>query len=205
MIAKLQSPLIAAGVGLLLSVGVGLYFSARALVPLIEKSLIVAEEKAPVELKQRGWDFWTIEIDNLSNALKEERARMRKQVELLDLRAARVTAEEKELAKLRAEIDRLHREIASRVIEIGADEAKNVRMLSQTYSNLTPRAVVAIFKELDDTTVVKVLSLMKAESIGPIFEEMTKGTGTSSSLAGRAALLSEKLRLIKSSKPAGST
>ena len=205
MTAKLQNPLFASVLGIILSVGVGVYFSARALKPLIEKAAIVVEKKAPEQLVQRGWDFWTVEIDNLSNELKEERARLRKQAELLDQRSARVVAEEKELAKVRGDIERLRKEIADKVIEISADEAKNIRTLSQTYAALTPRSAVAILKEIDDSTAVKILSLMKAETVGPIFEEMAKTIGSDGPLARRAALLSEKLRIMKVSKPAGSS
>ena len=107
MIAKLQNPLVGAIVGIVLGIGMGVYSGARALMPLLERSLVPVEKKGTEELKQRGWDFWTIEIDNLSNALKEEQAKLRKQTELLDQRSARVTAEEKELAKVRAEIEKL--------------------------------------------------------------------------------------------------
>ena len=115
---------------------------------------------------------------------------------------ARLDAEEKELAKVRLEIEALRKQIADRVIEISADEVKNLRALSQTYTNLTPRAAVAIINEMDDNTAVKILSLMKAEVVGPIFEEMSKTAGTDGSMARRAALLSEKLRLMKSGKAA---
>jgi flagellar motility protein MotE (MotC chaperone) len=205
MMARLKVPLLASALGLGLSLGAGIVASVRALVPLLESAAAARVKKPDTELKQRGWDFWTIEIDNLSNELKEERARLRKQTELLDQRAARVTAEERELAKVRTDIDRLRKEIADKVIEIAADESKNIRTLSQTYSHLTPRAAVAIFKEMDDTTAVKILSLMKAETVGPIFEEMAKTAGADGPLARRAALLSEKLRLMKAGKPANSS
>lgn len=205
MIAKLQNPVFAAVAGIILSVGMGVAVSVRTLLPLLQKSMVVADKKAPEEMKQRGWDFWTIEIDNLSNELKEERAKLRKQTELLEQRAARVTAEEKELAKVRTDIERLRKEIADKVLEIAADESKNIRALSQTYSALTPRAAVAIFKELDDATAVKILSMMKSETVGPIFEEMAKTAAADGTLARRAALLSEKLRLMKASKAAASS
>jgi flagellar motility protein MotE (MotC chaperone) len=206
MIAKLQNPAVAAGLGLLLSVGVGVYVSTRALTPLLQQAVVAHETKAPGELKQKGWDFWTIEIDNLSNELKGERARLSKQSELLDQRAARLAAEEKELAKVRADVESLRKEIADKVIEITADESKNLRTLAQTYTNLTPRAAVAIFREMDDTTAVKILSLMKADMVGPIFEQMSQTAGTDGTpLARRAALLSEKLRLMKAAKQAASS
>jgi flagellar motility protein MotE (MotC chaperone) len=190
--------------GFVVSVGAGTALSWRALCPLIEAAAAVPVKPEPVELKRKGWDFWTIEIENLSNELKEERSRMRKQAEALEQRAARLAAEEKEFGKLRANIEALRKEIADKVIEITADEAKNLRALSQTYATLTPRAAVAIFRELDDTTAVKILALMKPDAVGPIFEEMSKPSTADGQLARRAALLSEKLRLIKSSKPASS-
>jgi len=205
MMARLQSPMVAAALALLLSIASGVFVSAPVIVALLEAAVVRPDVKPAAELKQRGWDFWTIEIDNLSAELKEERARLRKQAELLEQRTARVTAEEKELAKVRADIDRLRREIADKVVEISADEAKNVRTLAQTYTNLTPHAAVAIFREMDDSTAVKILSLMKAETVGPIFEEMAKTAGTDGPLARRAALLSEKLRLMKTTKSAGSS
>jgi flagellar motility protein MotE (MotC chaperone) len=200
MTAKLQSPLFAGIAGILISVGLGVFLSARALEPLLAKAVTVVERKVPEELAVRGWDFWTIEIDNLSNELKEERARLRKQAELLDQRASRAAVEERELAKLRADIERLRKEIADKVVEIGADESKNIRTLSQTYAALTPRSAMAIFKELDDVTAVKILSMMKAETVGPIFEEMAKTSGPEGAMARRAALLSEKLRMMKAAK-----
>lgn len=205
MIAKLQNPLFAAIAGLVISIGLGISLSLRVLQPLLERAAAVVTNKAPEELTQRGWDFWTVEIDNLSNELKEERARLKKQAELLDQRASRAAVEEKELARVRADIERLRREIADKVVEINADEMKNIRTLSQTYAALTPRSAVAIFKELDDATAVKILSMMKAETVGPIFEEMAKSAGAEGASARRAALLSEKLRLMKSAKTAGPT
>lgn len=201
MIAKLQNPAIAAVLGILLSVGVGIAVSLRALAPMIEQVAAAHVKKPPTELKAKGWDFWTIEIDNLSNELKEERARLRKQSDLLDQRAARLAAEEKELGKVRSDVEALRKEIADKVIEITADESKNIRTLAQTYTALTPRAAVAIFREMDDTTAVKILSLMKADVVGPIFEQMSLTAGTDGApLARRAALLSEKLRLMKAAK-----
>lgn len=201
MIAKLQNPLVAAGIGLTLSVGLGVGLSWRALNEIVLRAAAAVPSKEPSELKKKGWDFWTIEIDNLSNELKEERLRLRRQAELLDQRAARLAAEEKEFAKLRADVESLRRQIAEKVIEITADEAKNIRTLSATYTNLTPRGAVAILREMDDATAVKILSLMKPDIVGAIFEEMSRAVGTDNALPRRAALLSEKLRLMKAKSP----
>jgi len=204
MMTKLQNPIAAMVLSLVLSVVLGAALCWRAAGPLLE--LAAASRPKPVAAgKEKGWDFWTIEVENLSTDLKEERARLRKQAELQDQRAARLVAEEKELGKIRSDIEGLRREIADKVIEITADEAKNLRTLSQTYTNLSPRAAVAILREMDDVTVVKILSLMKPDVVGPIFEEMSRTAGADGPLARRAAVLSEKLRLMKAGKAPGAS
>lgn len=203
MMAKLQNPLWAGIVGALVSVALGVSVCWRAAAPVLAEAL-AKRQPAPAEGKEKGWDFWTIEIENLANELRGERARLRKQADGLEQRAARLSEEEKELAKVRAELDATRRELSARVIEITADEARNLRSLAQTYSSLTPHAVVAIFREMDDVTVVKILSLMKPDAVGPVFEEMSRSGAGESALARRAAVLSEKLRLMKSTKPGAS-
>lgn len=201
MIAKLQNPLVMAVFALVVSVGLGATLAWRVLSIAVAEALAARPAEVPSELKQKGWDFWTIEIDNLSNELKEERARLREKSELLDQRAARLAAEEKEFARLRADVEALRQQIADKVIEISTDEARNIRSLAATYTNLSPRGAVAILREMEDTTAVKILALMKPDVVGPIFEEMTRTETADASLARRAAMLSEKLRLMKSSKP----
>ncbi|MDP3068744.1 MAG: hypothetical protein Q8N18_00570 [Opitutaceae bacterium] len=206
MIAKLQNPAIAAALGLVVSVGVGVGTVWPALTRIITdvaSRATAAAPELPIEFKQKGWDFWTIEVENLAKDLKAEREKIKKQAEVLEQRAARVATEEKELAKTRTEIEGLRRQTSDRILEISADEAKNLRSLASTYSGLTPKAAVAIFKEMDDATVVKIFSLMKSDVLVPIFEEMSKGGTPESPLAKRAATLSEKLRTMKAAKPAG--
>ncbi|MBL9201924.1 MAG: hypothetical protein JNL39_15545 [Opitutaceae bacterium] len=206
MIAKLQHPATAAALGLLLSVGVGVGSVWPALSKMLEQAAVAAASAVPaplpVEFKQKGWDFWTVEVENLAKELKAEREKQKKQLDAIEQRAARIAAEEKELAKLRTEVEGMRRQISDRILEISADEAKNLRTLASTYSGLTPKAAVAILKEMDDATVVKLLSLMKPDVITPIFEEMSKGGSPESPLAKRAATISEKLRLMKAAKPA---
>lgn len=202
MTAVLRNPIVTSTAGLLLSVAVGVFTFWSAAEPIVAGiAALRAEAAAAIPKKEKGWDFWTIEIENLSNELKEERARLRKQADLFEQREARIAAEQQELAAMRREIEGLRQEIAEKVIEIRADEAKNIRSLAQSYANLTPRAAVAILRELDDVTAVKILFLMKPDIVGPIFEEMSRTNGSDGTpLARRAAVLSEKLRLMKSAK-----
>jgi flagellar motility protein MotE (MotC chaperone) len=204
MIARLASPFATSAIALLLSVSVGVSVCWKSLNLAIDQARILRAQKKPNEMKKKGWDFWTIEIENLSSELKEDREKLKLRADEIAQREARVQAAEKELTKARADIEGLRKEISEKVIEMQADEAGNLRKLAQTYANLTPRAVVAIVREMDDATAVKILALMKPDVVGPIFEEMTKTAGTDGPLARRAAILSEKLRLMKAFKSAAS-
>jgi len=196
------NPALVAILGILAGSAVGLGWFWRAASLMVQQAIEARPAPLVAEGKEHGWDFWTIEIDGLAAELKEEKARLRAQADGLNQRSARLDAEQAELAKVRAEIESMRTEINRKVIEITADELKNLKGLSQTYSSLSPRAAVAIFKEMDDTTAVKILSLMKSDIVGPIFEEMARTQGPDGPLAKRAAILSEKLRLMKANKPA---
>ncbi|MEI7800386.1 MAG: hypothetical protein WCI28_09355 [Opitutaceae bacterium] len=199
---KLANPYIAAALALLVGVGLGLSLVWRSAVVALEHavSLVPHHDALPVEARERGWNFWTIEIENLATELKGERDQLHQRTEQLAQRETQLAAERQELNKVRSEIESLRTEIATKVIEINADEAKNIRTLAQTYTNLSPMAAVAIIKELDDTMVVKILAMMKPDIVAPIFEQMSRTTAPEN-LARRAAHLSDRLRLMKS-KPA---
>jgi len=196
----LSNPALIAALGIFSGTLVGLGWFWRAGEILMAHAIASIPAPVVVEGKAQGWDFWTIEIEGLSSELKEERARLRSQAEGLNQRAARLASEQQELAKIRSEIEAMRAEIGRKVIEITADESRNLKSLAATYATLSPSAAVSILREMDDTTVVKILSLMKADVVGPIFEEMANTPGPDGTLAKRAAALSEKLRLMKSTK-----
>ncbi len=197
----LQNPTLILLAGLLAGAAAGVWPVWRATELMMARTRGV-RQVAEAESKSQGWDFWTIEIDNLTSELKEEKARLKKQAEQLEQRTARLANEQTELQKIRNDIEAMRKEIGERVVEINADEAKNLRGLAQTYTNLTPRAAVSIIREMDDITVVKILSLMKPETVATIFEEMSKTPDKDGLLSRRAAVLSEKLRLLKATKTA---
>jgi len=207
MIAKFKSPAIVATFAIFFSVLVGVATFWRTAAPLFElaaKAAAAHVKAPPADLKEKGWDFWTIEIENLSAELKGERDRLRQQQDLLDRRAAQLANESKELAKVRSEIELIRKNITEKIVEISADEEKNIATLAKTYSNLTPKAAVAIIRDLDETTAVKILSIMKADAVSPIFEEMSRTAGGDGGpLSKRVAVLSERMRQVKAAaKPA---
>lgn len=197
-----SNPIVIIAVSLVLGVGSGLGWFMKAAKPLIEAARQARAQQAEAAKPDAPWDFWTLEIENLANELKDEKAVLKKREEELATREARFAAERQELLKQRQQIESLRSEIGNRMIEIQADEAKNIKTLTATYSQLAPKSVLTIFKEMDDVMVVKLMASMKTDTVSALFEEMAKQAATDPSVARRAAQLSEKLRLFKSTKTA---
>ena len=196
-----SNPIVLIVLGLLLGVGSGLGWFWAAAAPLVREARAARATKVGSTKPDAPWDFWTIEIENVANELKDVRAMLKKREEELTAREARLVAERQELAKQRAELEALRTEISSKMTEIQSDELKNLKNLTALYSNLTPKATLTVFNEMDEVTVVKLLALMKTDVVGPLFEEMTKQAATDPTLAKRAADLTERLRLYKAAKP----
>ena len=196
---KILSPTVVSILGLLWGVATGLgWFWVRA-DGLVAVALARAESSSKDSEKNKGWDFWSVELDNLATELKDEKSRVKLEEEQLEQKTARVASDRQELENVRTELNTMHKQISDKVVEIQAVEAKNLRLLAQTYTNITPQGVVAILREMDDATAVKILSLMKPDVVGPIFEQMAKSDSPVID-AYRAARLSEKLRLVKEEK-----
>ena len=202
MIKLASNPIVVLAIALLLGVGTGLGMFWKAALPLIAAAKAAKAKVAEVGKPEAPWGFWTIEIENLASELKDQKAVVKKREEELAQREERLNAERQELAKQRQQLEAMRDDITGRVVSIQADETKNLKSLVATYSSLTPKATLTIFKEMDDTMVVKLLSLMKTDIVSPLFEEMSKQAATDPAMGKRVATLSEKLRLLKSASPA---
>lgn len=197
-----RSPLVVAILGGVLGLGAGLgwfWLQAQSVVTEVRAARLAAAEPAR---PAKPWDFWTLEIDNLASELKDAKALLAKREEELALRENRLAAEVREMEKLRAQLEALRTEIGQRVVEVQAEELRNLKSLAATYSNLTPKAALAIMREMDDGMIAKLLALMKPDVTGPIFEEMAQASGSDPALAKRAAELSDRLRLLRPVKAA---
>lgn len=198
----LRSPLLATLLGTLLGVAAGLGAFWQGAQAVIAHARALQAAKAAEGRPAKPWDFWTLEIDNLAGELRADRAVLDQREEALAAREARLEAEAAELARVRQELEALRTSIAERVYEIQQAEEKNLKNLALTYSNLTPKAALAILNQLDEPTVVKLLALMKPEVSAALFEQMGQAALTDPQMARRAATLSERLRLLR---PAGKT
>jgi len=201
MIKLASNPIVVLAVAVLFGVSTGLGMFWKAALPLIAAAKAAKAKVAEVGKPEAPWGFWTIEIENLASELKDQKAVVKKREEELAQREERLNAERQELTKQRQQLEAMRDDITGRIVSIQGDEMKNLKSLVATYSSLTPKATLTIFKEMDDTMVVKLLSLMKTDVVSPLFEEMSKQAATDPAMGRRVATLSEKLRLLKSASP----
>jgi flagellar motility protein MotE (MotC chaperone) len=143
------------------------------------------------------WSFKPTAINTMVLELKKEKESLDARETELGKLAAQIKSEKEELEKVRSDIEAMRNQISENIPRIEEAEAKNIKGLAKTYSSVKPTAAVAIFKELDDNTVVKILSFMKAETAGAILAEMSRQQDKDESMAKRAARISDKLRLLE--------
>jgi len=116
-----------------------------------------------------------------------------------------------ELERTRADIDLMRKQVEVYLAEakglsvkaraeVTVNELKNLKMLAQTYSTMSPKSTVAIMLQMDESSAVKILALMKVDVVAGIFEEMGKQAAGDPLMAKRAAKLAEGVKNDRSAK-----
>lgn len=189
----LQSGIFTALVGMALYVGV-----TAALWPEMKVELPPEEPKsAPVRrlvpvVKAPSWEFASPELDQLVQELQKEREALAERSRQLDELAARLQSERNELNVVTQAVHQLQRQLDDSVIRIAEEEAANLKKLAKVYAAMSPDGAAVILTRLDETTVVKIMALMRESETAPILETIAKMGDAESKLA---ASISERLRL----------
>ena len=167
--------------------------------------------RTKIKSQSKDWDFYTAEIDNLIQELQKERTGYEVKTKDLGAVEMRIAAEKQELLRLREELLRLRGEIekmrdnlTTQTTELLSTEKSNIRNLARSYAIMKPAEAVAILSEMSDANIVKLLATMKADIVAKILGEMAKTkdpaapADSKTTLANRAATISDQLRLFKS-------
>ena len=162
-----------------------------------ESIFTVAPALDTKQSQPRFWSFRAEEVDALISELKSERTKLVSRQTEMDKVAAHIDSEKQELEKTRAEIGAMRDEISAEIPQIQESERKNLKVLAQTYADMSPLAAVSILSEMDETACVKLLSLMKPDKVGAILQEMSAQQSKDETMLKRAAHISDKLRLMK--------
>lgn len=194
----LKNPFVLAVLAILLGVGttVGLiWMNKDAILAPPPKKKVVSTSPANAP---RDFVYWSDEITKLSADLKTQREALEEKQKDLEQYEKRLAVEREELRKVRTELEGMRREVTDNIPKIQASEKQNIKTLAKTYSAMKPQDAVAVMRELDDASIVKILASMKAEVVAQIFQELAKAKDADGTLAARAARISEQLRLVQS-------
>lgn len=182
-------------VGILLSMctTAGLIYSQKA-------ALFANLPQVNIETPPLLWSFRNEEVEKLISELRAERKNVEKREIELESMSAQIASERAELEKVRNDIQVSRNQLSASIVEMQEAEAKNLKSLSATYSAIAAPAAVSVLMEMDEAMAVKILSLMKPDKVGAIFQEMARSRTGDGNLSKRAAQLSDKLRMLKAKK-----
>lgn len=151
------------------------------------------EERASAKPKVAGpsWTFYNPEFEQLISELKREKEALSEKEKQLNALSVRLQTERQELNQVTQTVHELQMEFNRNVVRVEEQETANLKRLSKLYSTMAPETALQIFKQMDETTLVKILTLMKDSETSTLLEAMGK---QSEAEAKRAAALSERLR-----------
>jgi flagellar motility protein MotE (MotC chaperone) len=139
-----------------------------------------------------SWNFRNPELDQLITDLHREKEALALRQHQLHELAARLATERAELNQVVTNISLMQKEFDRNVVRIQEEEVANVKKLAKIYATMAPAAVSAMFKEMDDDKIVKVLLFLKEPEMATLLENMTK---QGEAEAKRAVTLIERYRL----------
>lgn len=192
----LQKPLAIAILALVLMVGtqfIALKLYWEELFPKPQEHAVMVKSQEPEPFK---WGFASEYIGQLETELHQRIAALDAREQELVAYEARLGADRAEIEEIKAQVETMRDHLLEGVVKLEAAETENLKRLAKTYATLTPDATVNIFRELDDSTVVKILFFMKADTVGAVLQEMATANGAPADQVRRAAKISDLLRLF---------
>ncbi len=192
----LSKPLVIAIIALVLMIGtqfVALKMYWTELFPEPHTSALVVKREEP---KPFEWGFASEYITQLERELHERIILLDSREEELNAYEARLGADRAEIEEIKNQVEMMREHLLEGVVKLEASETENLKRLAKTYATLTPDATVNIFRELDDSTVVKILFFMKSDTVGAVLQEMATANGGVADQVRRAAKISDMLRLF---------
>lgn len=139
-----------------------------------------------------SWTFHNPEVDSMVQELRAQRAEIKAERTRLEDWSARLQAERLELNVITQQVYQMQRDFDQTLVRVKDDEKENLKRLAKVYAGMSPEGAVKILQELQDEPLVKILATMKDAETAPILEALGKEAGQ----AKRAALISERLRLL---------
>ncbi len=139
-----------------------------------------------------AWTANSTDVDQMIKELRLEKETLKIRAKQLQDLEARLQSDRQEMNQMTQAVGRMQKEFEAAITKVGEEETANLKRLAKTYSLMTPESAAQVFKQLEETSLVKVLMFMKDSQVSAILDRLAK---EGESEAKRVASISERLRL----------
>ena len=153
--------------------------------PTLPPKLPVAAEDNP------SWKYRNPEIDQWISQIKEERESLALRSEQLKEWEARLAAENRDIATITQTVFQVQADFDKRVLLFKEQEKDNIKRQGKVVAGMSPDGAAAMFNEMTDDEVTKLLYSMKPDISAPILDAMSR---QGEAHAARAAILANRLK-----------
>jgi flagellar motility protein MotE (MotC chaperone) len=153
---------------------------------------------ATLKARAPSWEFSNPELEQLVSELTREKAALAERAHHLDELAARLEAEKLELTTVTQTVHRLQRDLDETLVRVTDEETANLKKLARVYAAMSPEGAAGILKQLEQSSIVKIMLYMKEDETAPVLEALASLGDPESRLA---ADISERLRMAVFRKP----
>ena len=150
------------------------------------------EESEPGSGVMPSWTANSSDVDEMIKELRLEKETLKIRTKQLGESEARLVLDRQEMNQMTQVVGRMQKEFEAAITRVAEEETANLKRLAKTYSLMTPESAAQVFKQLEETSLVKVLMYMKDAQVSAILDRLAKEGETE---AKRVAAISERLRL----------
>lgn len=165
-----------------------------------QKQTEALAKKAREENKLKLWDKQVKDFTGLLSQLQTARDQQDMREQQLNALENQLKNEREALDTLKQSIEILQSELERRLVKIQASEIKNLKMLAESYTNMTPESVAKIFTESEESSVIKIMHFLAPETLGAILQVMTKEISKDEKVGTKINRLLESFRLSEEVK-----
>jgi flagellar motility protein MotE (MotC chaperone) len=144
-------------------------------------TLLLFMVQSPACLHAAEENYGSVEERRIEKTIIEERARIRKEREEIDLRKKELKSLEEGVDKKLAEIDSklqslqtLQSKIETLLEEKSAEEQKRIESLAKIYEKMTPAKAASALAGLDEQLASDLISKMKVKAAAKILDQASK-------------------------------
>jgi flagellar motility protein MotE (MotC chaperone) len=145
-----------------------------------------------------SWRFRNPEFNEWIAQIQNEKERLALREQELDEWQTRLNTELQEITTVTQMVSQLQSNFDKNVVRIKAQEIDNVKRQAKVISAMSPEGAVAIFGQMSDDDVVRILFVMKPDDASVVLDTLSK---MGDDQAQRAALLTERLHQVLPEPP----